>query len=85
MSMLVKLLSDDVKCLIANLASDSTLIPKLSSSYLLNPNSSSIELSVNAFVCTEIEAQELLRIALEYCSQTAIQEIRSAMKLCGLL
>ena len=43
-----------------------------------------IELSANAIVCTEVEAHELLRIVLEHGSHETIQEIRSAMKLCGL-
>ncbi len=80
MSILVKLLPADVNCLIENLASDSSLIPKLSGSYLLDPKSPS---AINAIVCTEIEAHELLRVALEYCSKSAIREIKNAMKLCG--
>ena len=84
MSMLVKLLPADVNCLIKNLAPTSSLIPKLRSSYLLISSSLPVESTANAIVCTEIEAHELLEIALVYCSQAAIREIKSAMRLCGL-
>jgi len=85
MSMLIKLYPADVNCLVEHLAPDSSLIPKLSSSWLLTPNVLPIELSANAIVCTEVEARELLRVALEHCSKKAIREIKSAMRLCGLL
>ena len=85
MSMLVKLYPDDVNCLQQHLAPDSSLIEKLKRSWLLTPNALPNELSANAIVCTELEAHELLRIALEHGSQKAVQEIQSAMRLCGLL
>ena len=85
MSMLVKLYPDDVNGLQQHLAPDSSLIEKLKSSWLLTPNVLLNELSANAIVCTEVEAHELLRIATEHGSQKAIQEIHSAMRLCGLL
>jgi hypothetical protein len=84
MSMLVKLLPADVNCLIENLAPDSSLIPKLRGSYLLISNQLPVESTANAIICSEIEAHELLLIALEHCSKAAIQEIKSAMRLCGL-
>ena len=85
MSMLVKLYPDDVNCLQEHLTPDSSLFKKLKSSWLLTPNALPIKLSANAIVCTEVEAHELLRIATEHGSQKAIQEIHSAMRLCGLL
>lgn len=85
MSMLVKLYPDDVNRLQEHLAPDSSLFEKLKSSWLLTPNALPIESSANAIVCTEVEAHELLRVALEHGSQKAIQEIQSAMRLCGLL
>ena len=85
MSLLIKLYPADVNCLVENLAPDSSLIPKLSSAWLLTPNALPVELSANAIVCTEVEARELLRVAVEHCSKKAIREIKNAMKLCGLL
>ena len=85
MSMLVKLYPDDVSCLQQYLAPDSRLIEKLKSSWLLTPKALPKELSAHAIVCTEVEAHELLHIAIEHGSQKAIQEIQSAMRLCGLL
>ena len=85
MSMLVKLYPDDVNCLQRYLAPDSSLTEKLKSSWRLTPNALPNGLSANAIICTEVEAHELLRIALEHGSQKAIQEIQSAMRLCGIL
>jgi hypothetical protein len=84
MSMLVKLYPEDVNCLQEYLAPGSSLLEKLKSS-CLDANALPIELSAHAIICTEIEGRELLRVALQHCSQKAIQEIQSAMKLCGLL
>jgi len=85
MSMLLKLYPDDVNRLQEHLAPDSSLFEKLKSSWHSTPTALPIELSANAIVCTEVEAHELLRIAIAHGSQKAIQEIQSAMRLCGLL
>ena len=84
MSMLIKMHRDDIDCLVDNLPSDSSLRHKLSSGLFVRPNAPPIELESPAFVCNEVEARELLRLALEYCSHEAIVEIQSGMKLCGL-
>ena len=83
--MLIKLYPADINCLVDHLAPDFSLIPKLSSPWLFTPNVLPVELSANAIVCTEIEAHELLRVALEHCSKKAIRDIKNAMSLYGLL